>query len=73
MPVHIDSTSAMASSSTSSKRSTPESLISRSLPSLAASSSFSLSRSLPASSKFWLSTAFFLASTTAESSVSISL
>jgi hypothetical protein len=60
----------MASSSTSSKRSTPESLISRSLPSLAASSSFSLSRSFPASSKFWLSTAFFFASTTPESSVS---
>ena len=36
----------MASSSTSSNRSTPESLISRSLPSLAASSSFSLSRRL---------------------------
>ncbi len=63
----------MASSSTSSKRSTPESLISRSLPSLAERSSFSLSRRRPASSKFWASTAFFLASTTPESSFSISL
>ena len=50
MPVQMERTSAMASSSTSSKRSTPESLISRSLVAFCSSSAFSESRSRPASS-----------------------
>ena len=49
----------MASSSTSSNRSTPDALISASLASCRPSSSFSWSRSSPASSKCWASTASF--------------
>ena len=73
MPVHTESTSAMASSSTSSKRSTPDALTSASIVSLRASSSFSESRSLPASSKRWASTASFFCCWTRAISFSRSL
>ena len=73
MPVQIDRTSAIDSSETSSNRSTPEALISTSMASFLARSSFSVSRRRPASSKFWDSTASFFLSTTSESSFSSSL
>ena len=69
----MDSTSATASSSTSSNSSTPLARISSSICSLPASSSFSLSRSRPASSKSCCSTAFFFWVTTWESWFSKSL
>ena len=65
-------TSATASSSTSSNRSTPSALTSASLAAFSSSSDFSWSRRRPASSKRCSSTADFLASWTSFSFCSIS-
>ena len=73
MPVQMLSTSAMASSSTSSNRSTPLALTSISLAAFSSSSDFSWSRRRPASSNCCSSTARFLASCTSVSLRSISL
>ena len=72
MPVQMLRTSATASSSTSSNRSTPSALTSASLAAFSSSSDFSWSRRRPASSKRCSSTADFLASWTSFSFCSMS-
>ena len=62
----------MASSSTSSNRSTPDALTSASLADFSSSRAFSWSRRRPASSKRWASTASFFCFCTAPMRSSIS-